>query len=110
MEVIGNVLECVGLLSKTIVAGILALLDVLMYVLYLCGSSDLSSTINVIYLANFNHHLSCITALHRRLYVQWVNTYTYIVIYRPSYTHGLLPRPAVTPALGICSLSRYNHC
>ena len=45
-----------------------------MYVLYLCGSSDLSDTINVIYLANANHHLSCIAALHRRLYVQWVHT------------------------------------
>ena len=45
-----------------------------MYVVYICGSSDLSNIINVIDLANFNHHLSCIAALHRRLYVQQVHT------------------------------------
>ena len=46
-----------------------------MYVLYICGSSDLSNAINVICLANFNHHLSCVAALHRRLYVQRVHTF-----------------------------------
>ena len=32
-------------------------------------------------MANFNHHLSCIAALHRSLYVQQVHTYIYIYIY-----------------------------
>ena len=44
-------------------------------VVYLCAPSDLSNIINVIYLANFNHHLSCIAALHRKLYVQRVYTF-----------------------------------
>ena len=44
------------------------------FVVYLCDPSDLSNIINVIYLANFNHHLSCIAALHKGLYVQQVHT------------------------------------
>ena len=48
---------------------------------YICGPSDLSNTINVIYLANFNHNLSCIAALRRRLYVQWIHTHNLNTIY-----------------------------
>ena len=44
------------------------------FVVYLCDPSDLSNIINVIYLANSNHHLSCIATLHKRLYVQRVHT------------------------------------
>ena len=49
---------------------------------YLCDPSDLSNIINVIYLANFNHHLSCIAALHKRLYVQWVHTVTLVSLHQ----------------------------
>ena len=45
------------------------------FVVYLCDPSDLSNIINVIYLANFNHHLSCFAALHKGLYVQQVHTF-----------------------------------
>ena len=43
-------------------------------VVYICGPSDLSNIMNVIDLVNFNHHLSCVAALHRRLYVRPSNS------------------------------------
>ena len=43
-------------------------------VVYISGPSGLSNITNALDLAKFNHHLSCVDALHRRLYVQRVHT------------------------------------
>ena len=61
-------------------------------VVYLCDPSDLSNIINVMYLANFNHHLSCIAALHKRLYVQRVHTF----ILREAMSKTVVPPSGVS--------------
>ena len=60
------------------------------FVVYLRDPSDLSNIINVIYLANFNHHLSCIAALHKRMYVQREHTDNYAIYNYVSISSGTI--------------------